>query len=300
MYLITRADWDGLVCAVLLTTMESLSRIEFAHPRDMQEGKVEVEEDAIIANLPYHPRCAMWFDHHISEEEMASALGIAQAFKGKFAIAPSAARLIYEYYSAPQLERFTDLLVATDKYDSAQLSMSDVLNPQGYIRLAYTMDPRTSLGEVNWKDYFFHLLGLLKDFPLEAVMADAMVGHMLERIRADDEAFQRALRDHSRVEGNTVITDFRGLKDLPTGNRFIVHALYPGTNIAARLFDGKGNMTVLALGRSIFKRDCKTNIGQLLAKYGGGGHRGAGTVQFYPGEAEAKVHEILEQVKANG
>jgi hypothetical protein len=300
MYLITRADWDGLVCAVFLTTVESLARIEFAHPRDMQEGNYEVADDAIIANLPYHPRCAMWFDHHLSEEEMATALGASQAFKGKFAIAPSAARLVYEYYNDPRLAKYAELLVATDKYDSAHLSMSDVLNPQGYIRLAYTMDPRTSLNDINWKDYFFHLLGLLKDFPIETVLADPQVAHMLDRIRVEDEAFQKALRDHSRVEGNMVVTDFRGFKDLPAGNRFFVHALYPGTNIAARIFTGKGNVTVLALGRSIFKRDCKTNIGELLARYGGGGHKGAGTAQLYPGEAEAKLKEILEIVKANG
>lgn len=300
MYLITRADWDGLVCAVLLTTVESLSGIEFAHPRDMQEGKVEVHEDAIIANLPFHPRCALWFDHHISEEEMAGALGAAHGYKGKFAIAPSAARLVYEYYKDPRLERFAALLVDTDKYDSANLTMEDVLNPQGYLQIAYTIDPRTSLTSVNWKDYFFQVLGLLKDVSMEAALADPTVSQMIQNVRADDEAFKETLRTHSRVEGNVVITDLRGLENVPSGNRFLVHALYPETNIAARIFEGKEKRIVLSLGRSIFKRDCKTNIGELLGGYGGGGHRGAGTAQFYRGEAEAKIKEILDQVKANG
>lgn len=300
MYLITRADWDGLVCAVLLTTVESLSGIEFAHPRDMQTGNFEVRDDAIIANLPFHPRCALWFDHHISEEEMAGALGAAHAYKGKFAIAPSAARLVYEYYNDPRLERFAGLLVDTDKYDSANLTLDDVLNPQGYLKIAYTVDPRTSLTEVNWKDYFFHVLSLLKDLSVDEVLADPTVSQMVARVRADDEAFKETLRTHSRVEGNLVITDLRGLESVPSGNRFLVHALYPETNIAARIFDGKDKRIVLSLGQSIFKRDCHTNIGSLLGEYGGGGHRGAGTAQFYKGEAEAKIQEVLERVKANG
>src|SRR6185436_8256477 len=200
MYLITRADWDGLVCAVLLTTVESLSGIEFAHPRDMQTGNFEVRDDAIIANLPFHPRCALWFDHHISEEEMAGALGAAHGYKGKFAIAPSAARLVYEYYNDPRLERFAALLVDTDKYDSATLTMEDVLNPQGYLQIAYTVDPRTSLTSVNWKDYFFHVLRLLKDLSMEAALADPTVSQMIAHLRADDEAFKETLRAHSRVE----------------------------------------------------------------------------------------------------
>jgi len=300
MYLITRADWDGLVCAVFLTTLESLSGIEFAHPKDMQDGLVEVRDDAIIANLPFHPRCALWFDHHISEEEMAGALGAAQGYKGKFAIAPSAARLVYEYYHDPRLERFAALLTDTDKYDSANLSLADVLNPQGYLKIAYTIDPRTSLAGINWKDYFFHVLGLLKDVSLDEALADPTIVQMLERVRADDEAFKETLGVHSRVEGNLVITDLRGLANVPSGNRFLVHALYPQTNIAARIFDGKSKRVVLSLGQSIFKRDCRTNIGELLAGYGGGGHRGAGTVQLFHGEAEAKLKEILDKVKANG
>jgi len=302
MYLITRADWDGLVCAVVLTSVESLSSIEFAHPKDMQDGLVEVNDDAIIANLPFHPRCALWFDHHQSEEEMAQALGMAQGYKGKFAIAPSAARLVYDYYLAahPEIKSLAALLEATDRYDSAQLTMEDVLNPQGYIKLAYTIDPRTTITNVKWREFFFLMLGLLKEYPPEKIMEDETVKQVLEKIHSDDDAFEIALRKYSRVEGNLVITDFRGVKELPTGNRFLVHALFPETNIAARLFDGKGGKTTLSLGHSIFKRDSQTNIGQLLADYGGGGHRGAGTVQLHPGEAEAKIAEILETVKKQG
>lgn len=300
MYLITRADWDGLVCAVLLTSVESLSGIEFAHPRDMQDGKVDVKDDAIIANLPFHPRCALWFDHHQSEEEMAAALGAQQAYQGKFAVAPSAARLVYDYFNSPALKQFDALVEATDRYDSAQLTMDDVLNPQGYIQLAYTIDPRTTVTDVKWQDFFFHMLGLLKEYPPEKIREDEMVKRVLEKIRSDDDAFELALRKYSRVEGHLVVTDFRGVKELPTGNRFLVHALYPETNVAARIFDAKGGRVTLSLGHSIFKRDCQTNVGRLLGEYGGGGHKGAGTVQFFPGDADAKIKEVLETVKKNG
>ncbi|MGH2523474.1 MAG: exopolyphosphatase [Anaerolineales bacterium] len=297
MYLITRGDWDGLVCAVLLSAVENVERIEFAHPKAMQDGNVPVRPDAIIANLPYHPNCALWFDHHISEEEKAQHIG---AFKGKFGLAPSAARLIYEYYADPRLDRYLPLLEAADQYDSAQLKMRDVLIPEGYIQIAFTIDPRTSLSDVDYPQYFLHVWKRLQNATLEQVLADPVVAQMVERVKRDDLAFEEILFAHTRVEGNLAITDFRGLDKIPTGNRFLVHAHYPETNVAARIFTGKEGRVVLALGHSIFKRDCRTNVGELLARYGGGGHRGAGTAQFRPEEAGAKIQEILETVKANG
>jgi hypothetical protein len=295
MQLITRADWDGLVCSVLLGKVEKIDNIFFAHPKDMQDGKVPVPRDAIIANLPYHPNCAMWFDHHISEEDRAETAG---TFRGRYGLAPSAARLVYEYYGGQaQFPEFRELVEATDKIDSAQLTVEDVTQPEGYVLLAYTIDPRTGLRGFH-QPYFLMLVELLQTQSLSEVMQHPEVKARCERVLAEDAQFRRALMLNSRQEGNVVITDFRGLGEVPPGNRFLIYALFPQANISVRLFDGRNDrFVVAALGHSIFNRTSKTNVGELLRGYGGGGHRGAGTVQFPKAEAQAKIAEIIARIK---
>jgi hypothetical protein len=301
MRLITRADWDGLVCAVLLSTVEHIQAIQFAYPKDIQDGKVNVPPDSVIANLPYHPSCEMWFDHHISEEELGAPMAAFTGIKGKFGLAPSAARLIYEYYGGDEkLGRFKALVEATDRVDSAQLTMEDVTDPSDYVLLAYTIDPRSGLKDIELQMYFIMLIDWLKSRAPGDILQIPEVKIMVDRLRADDEAFREALLKHSRLDGNVVITDFRGVT-VPAGNRFIVYTLFPQANVSARLFDGKdGTFSTISVGHSIFNRTCKTNVGKLLAEYGGGGHRGAGTAQFPKAEAEAKFQEIIARLKAAG
>jgi hypothetical protein len=298
MILLTRADWDGLVCAVLLTQVEQIEGIYFVHPKDMQDGIVPVPKNSIIANLPYHPNCSLWFDHHISEEEKVAGIG---PFKGKYALAPSAAGLVYEYYGgAARLPGIRELVEVTDKIDSAQLTLEDVTNPAGYVLLSYTIDPRTGLRDT-YQQYFLKLVDLLKTKTLEEVLQDPDVKVRCERVIAEDLQFRRALMINSRQEANVVITDFRGLGEVPPGNRFLVYALFPEANISVRLFDGRGGRSVVAaLGHSIFNRTARTNIGELLSRYGGGGHSGAGTVQFTREEAGPKIAEIIAKLKADG
>lgn len=298
MILLTRADWDGLVCAVLLTQAEKIENIYFVHPKDMQDGVVPVPKQSVIANLPYHPNCSLWFDHHISEEEKAATLG---PFKGKYALAPSAARLVYDYYGgAAKFPGAQELVEVTDKIDSAQLTMEDVTSPAGYVLLSYTIDPRTGLRDT-YQQYFLKLVDLLKTQTLEEILQDPDVQARVERVIAEDTQFRRALLINSRQEGNVVITDFRGLGEAPPGNRFLIYALFPEANLSVRLFDGRGGkFVVAALGHSLFNRTSQTNIGALLGKYGGGGHRGVGTVQFTKEEAGPKIAEIIAQLKADG
>jgi hypothetical protein len=299
MQLVTRADWDGLVCAVLLGKVEKIDGIFFAHPKDVQDGKLPVPKGSIIANLPYHPHCAMWFDHHVSEEDQAEKL---PKFTGKYGLAPSAARLIYDYYGgAARFPEFGDLLQATDKIDSAQLALEDVTRPAGYVLLSYTIDPRTGLTSSRHQPYFLTLVELLQFQKIDEILQFPEVRKRCERVLADDSNFRQTLQAHSRQEDNLVITDFRGLTDLPSGNRFLIYALFPKSNISLRLFDGRGGaFTVAALGHSIFNRTSQTNIGELLARYGGGGHRGAGTAQFPQAEADAKIAAIVAQLKKDG
>ena len=297
MRLVTRADWDGLVSAVLLTTVEQIEAIQFAYPKDIQDGKVNVLENSIVVNLPYHPNAALWFDHHASEEDLAAPMAAFTAIKGKFGLAPSAARLIYEYYGGDaRLAKFTDLLAATDKVDSAQLTQEDVLNPSGFILLAYTVDPRSGLRGQDLEDYFLLLVDWLKTKSVDEILALPEVKRLTERLKADDHRFREALLKHSRVAGNLVITDLRGMA-VPAGNRYLIYTLFPQVNLSVRLYDGQPGYSSIAVGHSLFNRTSTVNVGKLLAEYGGGGHVGAGTAQFPAAEADAKFNEIIARLK---
>jgi len=299
MRLVTRADWDGLVCAALLSIVEHIEFIQFTYPKDVQDGKVLIHRDSIIANLPYHPDAAMWFDHHISEEERGAHAGTE--FKGKFGPSLSAARLVFEFYASDgRLRKYAGLVEATDRIDSAQLTLEDVLDPAGYVLLAYTMDPRTGLKDLDREAYFLMLMDLLKSKSVEEILALPEVKHLTARLRAEDQQFRQALLHHSRLDGNVIVTDFRGI-EAPAGNRFLVYTLFPDANVSARLFDSPdGQISTISVGHSIFNRTCQTNVGKLLVEYGGGGHRGVGTAQFPKAEAEAKFQEIIRRLKEAG
>ena len=295
MRLITRGDWDGLVCAVLLKEVEDIEEIKFAHPKDMQDGQVEVESKDIIANLPYGEGCTMWFDHHISEESRLEKL---PEVKGRYDIAPSAARLIYEYYLAehPKLEKYGELIEATDRIDSARLTVADVIEPKGYVLLSYTIDPRTGLGK--WKDYFLNMVEWLREKNLTQILSLDDVQDRATTVIRQQEACLQAFRQYSRREANMVITDFRDLDEVPPGNRFLVYALYPKANVSIRIFWGRQKeKVVVAVGHSIFNRTCEVDVGKLLRDYGGGGHRGAGTCQFDTSQADDKITELLARLR---
>jgi hypothetical protein len=307
MRLITRSDFDGLVCAVLLKEVETIDTVEFVHPKDVQDGKVAVSRDDILTNLPFVQGVGMWFDHHSSEihrnEETAT-------YRGRFEIAPSAARVVYNHYSvgSEKLRKFDALLESVDKSDSAQLSMDDVTNPDGWMLLSYVMDPRTGLAyhhgyAISNRDLMakmIDLIGANPDHP-EVVLADPDVKQRIDRYFEQQDEFAKLMRERSTVEKNVIITDLRGMRDLPAGNRFLVYTMFPSANIQVRIFDGRGGeFTVCAVGHSIFNRTSKTDVGKLMDKYGGGGHRGAGTCQLPNAHAETKIRDIVEAIKADG
>lgn len=296
MNLITRGDWDGVVCAVLLKAASIVKTIQFAHPKDMQDGKITTTPLDIIANLPYVSGCGIWFDHHISEE---ARLGEIPDVKGCYDMAPSAARLVYNYYlpEHPHLTKYLKLVEATDKIDSARLSVSDVLEPADFVLLSFTVDPRTGLTE-QWKEYFHRMIKLLGDSSLEEILKDKEVTNRTSKVIRQQEACLLAFRRYSRREENMVITDFRDLSRIPLGNRFLVYTLYPGANVSVRIFWGKNkDNVVVAVGHSIFNRTCDVDIGKLLKKFGGGGQQGAGTCQFSKETADDQITEVLSRLR---
>lgn len=295
MRLVTRADLDGLTCAILLQEVEQIDEIEFAHPKDVQDGTFALTKSDILANLPYDERAALWFDHHASEADSAWN----PQMHGKFEIAPSAARVIADHYKSPKFDRYRELLEETDKLDAALLTREDIVHPKGWILVGYTLDPRSGLGA--FKEYFRHLMRLAQEKPVDQILEDAQVRTHVARLRSEEPAFKKHLLEASRQDGNVVVTDVRGMRDLPSGNRFLIYDLFSDANVSMRVADGRGGaFTSIQLGHSILKRDCRTSVGDLLAAYGGGGHQGAGTAQVATADADRVVGEILEQPKSNG
>lgn len=301
MRLVTRGDLDGLTSAVIVTMKEQVDDILLVHPQDITDKRVEIRGDDILTNLPYDPRCGMWFDHHLLTDSNEKP---PAEFKGKYGLAPSAARLVYDYY----LERDPDdaalralepLVAETDRLDAAQLTPDDVEDPRDYILLGYTIDSRTGLG--SFEDYFRKLVEWLKTKSIQEVLAMPEVKERVDRLRADQAEFKRLLSRNSFQLNNVVVTDLREIERLPAGNRFLVYTLFPDANVSLRVHWGpRHGSVVAAVGHSIFNRTCNTSVGELMSRYGGGGHRGAGTCVLPIDLAADAIDEILFELQANG
>jgi hypothetical protein len=186
----------------------------------------------------------------------------------------------------------------TDRLDSAQLSLQDVVSPAGYILVGLTLDPRTGLGSL--REYFDLLLPAVRDRTVDEVLALPEVRERAARMRDQDHAFREAALAHSRLDGNVVLTDLRPLDTLPVGNRFLVFTLFPQANVAVRVQWGPGREKVaVSTGKSIFNRTSRANLGVLMSLYGGGGHAGAGACLLPAATADARIAEIVAALKRN-
>ncbi|HEX9730363.1 MAG TPA: exopolyphosphatase [Thermoanaerobaculia bacterium] len=295
MRLVTRADLDGLACAQIVAENETLDDVVLVHPQEITDKKVEIRAGDVLANLPYHPKCARWFDHHLLTESNEKP---PPDFDGLYRLAPSAAQLVWEYYG--QDASYARLVDETNRLDSAQLSERDVTQPQGYILLGFTLDPRSGLGDE--EVYFMRLLGWLREKKtIEEVLLLPEVNSRVVRMYEQNEDFCWTLMNTSRLDGNVVFTDFRRVKDPPAGNRFLIYTLFPEANVSVRAQWGRNRDHVMVqVGHSIFNRTCKTSVGELMSDYGGGGHRGAGSSPLPLLEADAKILEIIDTLRQNG
>jgi hypothetical protein len=301
MRLVTRGDLDGLTSAVIITMKESVDDLLLVHPQDITDKRVAIRPDDILANVPYDPRCGLWFDHHLLT---ASNEQPPENVKGRHRLASSAARLVYEYYleqepDDPALLRLARLVDETDRLDAALLTPDDVEHPRDYILLGYTIDSRTGLGD--FESYFKMLIEALKTMSIAEVLALPEVRARIERIRSDQTEFKSLLSRNSFQLNNVVVTDLREIERLPAGNRFLVYSLFPEANVSLRVHWGpRHGSVVAAVGHSIFNRTCNTSVGDLMSRYGGGGHRGAGTCILPLDHAADAIDEILFELQANG
>ena len=301
MRLVTRGDLDGLTSAVIITMKEPVDGIRLVHPQDITDKRIEILPDDILANVPYDPRCGMWFDHHLLTDSNEKP---PEGFRGRWGLAPSAARLVYDHYlerdpNDPDLVRLRRLVDETDRLDSARLTPSDVEDPRDYILLGYTIDSRTGLGA--FEDYFRKLVEWLKRMPIEEMLEQPEVKERVDRIRGQQTEFRRLLQRNSFQLNNVVVTDLREIDRLPAGNRFLIYTLFPESNVSLRVHWGPyHNSVIAAVGHSIFNRTCKTSVGELMSRFGGGGHQGAGTCVLPLDKAADAIDEILYELQANG
>lgn len=302
--LITRSDFDGLVCAVLLNEMNLIDEIKFVHPKDMQDGKIDVGRRDITTNLPYVPGAHLAFDHHLSET-------IRNAKHHNHIIevdAPSAARVVYNHYGAKTaFPRISDeMMRAVDKADSAQYERADILDPNGWVLLNYLMDARTGLGrfrEFRISNYalMMDLIEYCRNHTIDEILELPDVQERVDLYFAHGEPAREQIQRCALVHGNLVVLDLRGEETIYATNRFMVYALFPQCNISIHVMWGvQKRNTVLATGKSILDRGSKTNVGELMLTYGGGGHLAAGTCQVENEAADATLRKLIRKINADG
>ena len=303
--LVTRSDFDGLVCAVLLKHLDLVDDIAFVHPKDMQDGKVEIGPDDITTNLPYVASAGMVFDHHESEG-IRNDVGAATNYVLDPS-APSAARVVWRHYGGEAAfpRAWDDMMVAVDKADSAQFTMAEVLEPRGWELLNMLMDSRTGLGrfrEFRISNYalMMELIDACREHTIEQILELSDVAERIELYRDHAEDFKAQIRRCATVHDELVVLDLRDEETIHPGSRFTIYALFPGCNISIHQMWGfRKQNTVFATGKSIFDRSSRTNVGELMLEYGGGGHAAAGTCQVDNERADAVLAELVARINAD-
>lgn len=302
--LITRSDMDGLVCAVLLKELDIIDDILFAHPKDMQDGLIDVDADDITTNLPYHPNAHLAFDHHASEMARVKGRPDNHVIDPD---APSAARVVYDYFGGAETfpDITEDMMAAVDKADSAAFTRDEILNPEGWVLLSFIMDARTGLGrfrDFNISNYqlMIKLIDACRDHKsVRDIMAMPDVKERIDLYQDQKTKFKEQLERCGKIHGQTVVLDLRNEQTIFAGNRFMVYALYPQCNLSVHIMWGKNKQnTVLAMGKSILNKTCQTHVGKLMLEYGGGGHDAAGTCQLENLKADEKIAAILKRLAA--
>ncbi len=303
--LVTRSDFDGLACAMMLKDLGMIDAIKFVHPKDVQDGKIELSKNDITTNLPYDPRVGIAFDHHESEMDRLKATET----NGKLIIDPkakSAARVVYDYYGGK--EKFPtiseELLTAVDKGDSADFTVDEILNPKGWVLLHYLMDPRTGLGRfrnfrISNYDLMMQLIDYCMNHTIDEILELPDVKERVDLYFEQAELFKEQLQRIAKVCDKVVVLDLRNEEIIYAGNRFMIYALYPQAQISVHVAWGfQKQNTAVMIGKSIVNKDSQVDIGSLCLSYGGGGHRNAGTCQLPNDTVDEQLPEIIKALNA--
>ncbi len=293
MRIVTRPDFDGIVCAVLLYEAQNITKpVKWVNANEMQKGLIDIQEGDIIANLPYNDNCSLWFDHHYTNQ-------IDRPFKGAFEIAPSAAGIVFKYYKNKFQGDYSELIRETDKIDSADLSLDEVLHPEKYLYVLLSM---TILSHVRADEpYWNKLVYLLQKCKIKEVCEDPEVKERCKATVKQNEKYARLLTKHTVMKEHVAVTDFRSFDQAPTGNRFLVYSLFPESSVNLKIhYDNKNKENVAVhVGHSIFNQNCNVNIGRMLSTFDGGGHHGAGGTLLHIKKADRSIAMILDILLKN-
>ncbi len=302
MRLVTRSDFDGLICGMLLKEAGIIDEWIFVHPKDLQDGQFKATENDVLANVPYVPGCGLWFDHHVTEDDR---VGWSPDKKGESRLAPSAARIIYEYYGGSvKFPDSEDMIEAVDRLDSGQLTQEEILNPKGWILLGFISDPRTGLGrfrdfKISNYQLMEDLINHVKHLKIEEILALVDIQERVALYHEQTEKFKKMVGDHTKIYENVIVTDLRGVDEIFAGNRFLIYSLYPEQNVSVWIVDGKLKQNVsVACGYSVLNRTCQVDVGKLMYKHGGGGHKMVGTCQVPYEEADSHLEDIIKTLQA--
>lgn len=304
--LVTRSDFDGLVCAVLFKELGIIDDIKFVHPKDMQDGKIDIGPRDITTNLPYVPGAHLAFDHHTSEA--LRNFGVDGEHYIIDSEAPSAARVVYDYYggAATFHNIAPELMLAVDKADSAKYSIEEILNPTQWTLLNFLMDSRTGLGRfrsfrISNYNLMMQLIDYCRNHTIEEILALPDVEERVGLYFEQETKFKQQLLRCSQVYQNLVVLDLREEEAIHVGNRFMLYALFPNCNISIHALWGRQQQnTVFAVGKSIFKRTSRTNIGDLMLEFDGGGHINAGTCQVENQLAQPTLASLIQRITDDG
>ena len=300
MRLVTRSDFDGLACGALLKEAGIIDSWKFAHPKDLQDGLVEVNENDCLANVPFVEGCGLWFDHHSSEHER---LHLEGKYKGESRITPSCARIIYEYYGGRErFPQFDDMMEAVDKVDSGSLTIDEVQHPTGWILIGFLMDPRTGLGR--WRNFTIsnyqlmeQLIDACRTMSTQEILQLPDVQERIDTYFEQTEKFMEMVKAHTVTDGKLLISDLRGVDPIYSGNRFMIYSMYPEQNISAWIVSGRGGKGCsAAVGYSVLNRTATLDVGSLMLKYNGGGHKKVGTCQFSEENMDAELPKLLKEL----
>lgn len=292
MRLITHTDLDGVACAVLISSVEQVDIFKFVDPGTIQAGLLKMGKQDILSDLPFDSRVGMWFDHHESNKPREGV-----KFEGAFRVAPSAARVVYEYYENPYLEKFAQMVEETDKIDSGQVEIGMVENPSGWFLLSNTLESSAPKAEDDrYKEY---VINLIKRTPgIDAILSDAKVSERASRVLDEFAKFKEILLAHTVMIGKVAFSDLRERPDLPKGNNFVVYSLFPQAVTSVRIMPQKEdkNIVKVSVGHNIYGKKCEFDVGAAMKRIGGGGHRAVGGATVKSDEAEKLAHVIIDEI----
>ncbi|MDP8208001.1 MAG: hypothetical protein P9L92_15135 [Candidatus Electryonea clarkiae] len=294
MQLATRLDFDGLVCAAMIYEMERIEEINFTNPKELEEGRMPFYFDYgdALAHLPFNANARLWFHNRDFESIPPQKL---EGVRGKWAHANCVSTLVYEYYNKPELEKFKPLVDHADNLGAAILTKEDILDPKGWMMLCYTLDPRFAQDH----GYGVEILTAIRTGKSpEEILQKEKVALRVSRYLEDEKRYRAELKQHTKMDGNVILTDFTDFTDAPRGNRFVAFLAYPDGNVQVRVDNDRDPMRLkVSVSKSIFNKTCGVNVGELMKEYSGGGVEGAGTCPIAARNKDKRVPEIIEKLK---